>query len=62
MDLYNRNFKFLIGGCSIESRDLLVTSVEALDFIFFYTGPNPGGQCVKNMYTYILLFYYIIII
>lgn len=49
MILYRRKFKIIIGGCSLHTRDIMTESLEALEFILLYTGPNSGQQCSKNI-------------
>lgn len=43
----------MIGGCNVETKELLKDSLNSIDMILFYTGYNPGNECEMNMiYAY----------
>lgn len=55
-----RGFELLVGGCNAKVKSYLSSTLNSIDSILFYTGLNPGGECIKNMYIYYLYLYYII--
>lgn len=64
VNLKVRGFELLVGGCNAKVKSYLSSTLNSIDSILFYTGLNPGGECIKNMYIYIylLIFVYIVII
>lgn len=55
VNLKVRGFELLVGGCNAKVKSYLSSTLNSIDSILFYTGLNPGGECIKNMYIYIYI-------
>lgn len=55
VNLKDRGFNYLVGGCNPTTKNYLRTSLKSIDSILFYTNMDRGNECIQNMYFILLL-------